>query len=117
MRHIHLTDEARVQYLNCVKGKAYTDSALEEADKSTDILLLLLQEPCTNGNGQPPFALHCDHFCSTGNKTKSVTYIRKNLNLNPRNITPLNHSIKKAITINHKSVNIYNVYLLGVTNT
>lgn len=82
------------------------DSSLEEADNSTYILILLILEPWISVRGQPPSALHYDHFCSTKNKTESITYIRKNLGLNQRNITSHDHSIKVTVTLNSKPIEI-----------
>lgn len=100
-----------MQHLNCAKGQAFTDSAIEEANTSRDIIILLLQEPCTRPDRQPPSSPLYNTFTPTPLFLKCVTYIRKNLNLSPRNIVPYdNNTLKITITINQQAIDIYNVY-------
>lgn len=88
MSHIHLTGIAKAQQLNCVNGPATTISAIEEADSSTNIIFLFLQEPWITNSGQPPSSINYDIFTLPGPRPQCATYIRKSLNLQPRNPLP-----------------------------
>lgn len=83
MSHIHSTGIAKVQQLNCAKGKAWTLSVIDTADQSTDIPILLLQDPWLASDGRPPHAINYDLLVPTCDAPRCATYVCKNLKLSP----------------------------------
>lgn len=75
MLHIHRTGIANVQQLTCAKGKASTLSAVNDINQSTDILILLLQEPWITETHQSPTAKNYDILVPTADVAKCATYV------------------------------------------
>lgn len=111
MSHIHLTGRAKVQQLNCAKGKATTFSAIHDINLSTDILLLFLQEPWLSDNGEPPLPKQDVLFTPSLKISKNAMYLHKDLNLQQRLIS-LYTTCAMAISIilSGKSTEIINLY-------
>ncbi|KAL0630658.1 hypothetical protein Q9L58_010491 [Maublancomyces gigas] len=109
--HIHLTGKAKVQQLNCGKGKSLTIAAKNNIDMSTDILLTLRQEPWITDKGQPPHAINCDMLFPTETNAKFVTYIRKNLGFHSRiSATYKECILSMTATIGNATSEFINVY-------
>lgn len=113
MSQIQTTGIARVQHLNCAKGQAATDSVLQEAHLSTDIMIILIQEPWISNTGKPPTSPLYDLFTPNTKIPKCATYIRKNLKLNPQKQKTHGDSLQITITINNQKIDIFNIYSPG----
>lgn len=97
MSHIHLTSIDKAQQLNCTTGNASTLSAVEQADFSSDVLNLLLEDPWLTNSREPPSAVNYHLLTPPGITPRCATYIRKDLQLNPRIDAHHNESILSVI--------------------
>ena len=77
------TTKAMLLSLNCARGEAATYAVLDFVSRSTNYLIVLLQEPWLNSNKEPPPMTGFDMFLPTPCSPKCATYIRKSAGLRP----------------------------------
>ena len=82
MEHDQIT-KAMLLSLNCARGEATTYAVLNFVSRSTNYLIVLLQEPWLNSNKEPPPMAGFDMFIPTPHSPKCATYIRKSAGLRP----------------------------------
>ena len=75
--------KAMLLSLNCARGEATTYAVLNFVSRSTNYLIVLLQEPWLNSNKEPPPMAGFDMFIPTPHSPKCATYIRKSAGLRP----------------------------------
>lgn len=111
MSHINRSSIAKLQQLNCNKGKTTTISAIQDIDASTDIIFLLLQDRWLPISVQPPSSNLYDLLLPPGDSPRCATYVRKDPNLNPKTLASANQSILSILVdIADTIIELINVY-------
>lgn len=98
MSHIHTSGIARVQNLNCALRSPATDSAINDVDNCQDIKIIVLQEPWNDIGDRHPLSINYNKYTPPGPYPRCATYIRKDVNLDPRNITTYGNHSPKHVT-------------------
>lgn len=100
-----------MKQLNCNKGKTTTISAIQDIDTSTDIIFLLLQDPWLTILVQLPSSDLYDLILPPRDSPRCATYVKKDLNLNPRTLASANQSILSIfVDIADTIIELINVY-------
>lgn len=106
-----MTGKAKVQQLNCAKGKASTLSVMNNIDTWTDVFILLLPEQWITEKGQWPMALNYNMFLPCLDRAKSANYLHMSRRCAARTIKKYHDGILCIVAlINSRPLEIINVY-------
>jgi hypothetical protein len=108
----------RILSLNCAKNIQTTTFVIQLAVKSTENVILCLQEPAFEAKGEPPH--HPLFTCySSGKRPKCVTYVRNAEGISSMQVfSPEDCFLGCQITLPKTSIfTIYNIYSKGGNDT
>ena len=105
-----------LQLLNCHRGEATTNSAIQRFSKNETCFGFFLQEPWASKGKNPPEHPDFFQFTPTSFNNKCATYIRRSALLQPTVHTKhSNHVIAVTIHPPHQApITLYNIYSPGL---